>query len=166
MKGMIVLMAMTAAFAVCAAASIEYPADHEPIFDAADQPVLTQGMIREFADSVEQVMGVTLTEAQSDELHELVTRAWRLRDEHGMSLVNESIECWRPLRELPAGELAALARRTRGAAVAQISAADGELERWLLDVHRAAGGTGGGESGDGGGATSVVATAPTEEASP
>ena len=140
MKSIIVLTLMTVTFAIFAATSMTLPQqDDATVLGDLEQPALTGEMIDQFRDSVETVLGVTLSEEQGDELHGLIMRTWRLRDRHGIDMVMESVDCWRSLRELPPGERARLAGRLRPQAVAHLrQGGGGEIEMWMLSVHERA----------------------------
>jgi len=137
MKSMIIVMAMTVVFGIGAAASISIQQDEELLLGDIAQPALTQETIDEFADSVETLLGVRLSEEQASELHGLLMRTWRLRDERGINMVMESVESWRPVRGLPPRERAELATRMRPEVIAHLRSGHGEITQWVLSVHEA-----------------------------
>jgi hypothetical protein len=139
MKTIMVLLMMTVAFGIGAAASMTMPQDETALLgDTAAQPTLTQEMIDEFSDSVETLLGVTLSQEQGDELHGLLMRAWRLHDANGMSMVMDSVDGWDALRDLPPARRAAVAKQLRPQAIAQLRRGGGDIEKWMLDVYERA----------------------------
>ena len=136
MKTIMVLLMMTVAFGIGAAASMTMPQDETALLgDTAAQPTLTQEVIDEFSESVETLLGVTLSQEQGDELHGLMMRTWRLRDAAAMNMVIDSVDAWQPLRELPLGQRTEMSRHLRPRAIAQLRQRDGDIEKWMLDVY-------------------------------